>query len=90
MRKGDKSVKVQLLRWWIRDRKLTPVERLSSRVGYMGVAFLISGQWTVEPILFMIGFCCVLFQVTVRKQWNLVLLQLNGLVAWTMHFINSL
>ena len=90
MRKGDKSVKVQLLRWWVRDRKLTPVERLSSRVGYMGVAFLISGQWTGEPILFMIGFCCVLFQVTVRKQWNLVILQLNGLVAWTMHFINSL
>jgi len=90
MNKVDKSVKVKLLRWWVRDRKLTPVERLSSRVGYMGVAFLISGQWTVEPILFMIGFCCVLFQVTVRKQWNLVLLQLNGLVAWTMHFINSL
>ena len=90
MRKGDKSVKVQLLRWWVRDRKLKPVERFSSRVGYMGVAFLISGQWTVEPILFMIGFCCVLFQVTVRKQWNLVILQLNGLVAWTMHFINSL
>ena len=90
MRKGEKSLRVQLLRWWVRDRKLTPVERLSSRVGYMGVAFLISGQWTVEPILFMIGFCCVLFQVTVRKQWNLVILQLNGLVAWTMHFINSL
>ena len=90
MNKVDKSVKVKLLRWWVKDRKLTPVERLSSRVGYMGVAFLISGQWTVEPILFMIGFCCVLFQVTVRKQWNLVLLQLNGLVAWTMHFINSL
>jgi hypothetical protein len=74
MRKGDKSIKVQLLRWWVKDRKLTPVERFSSRVGYMGVAFLISGQWTVEPILFMIGFCCVLFQVTVRKQWNLVLI----------------
>lgn len=84
-------------RWWryilrlmVRDRRLTPLERMSSRVGYMGVAFLISGQWTVEPILFMIGFCCVLFQVTVRRQWNLVVLQLNGLIAWTMHFINSL
>ena len=43
MRKGDKSIKVQLLRWWVKDRKLTPVERFSSRVGYMGVAFLISG-----------------------------------------------
>ena len=78
------------LRFMVRDRKLTPIERMSSRVGYMGVAFLISGQWTVEPILFIIGFCCVLFQVTVRRQWNLVLLQLNGLVAWTMHFINNL
>ena len=90
MRKGDKSVKVQLLRWWVRDRKLTPTERLSSRIGYMGAGFLMGGQWTVEPVLFMIGFCCVLFQVTVRKQWNLVVLQLNGLIAWTLHFINSL
>ena len=90
MSKVEKSVKLKFLRWWVRDRRLTPIERLSSRVGYMGVAFLISGQWTVEPILFMIGFCCVLFQVTVRRQWNLVVLQLNGLIAWTMHFINSL
>ena len=90
MSKVEKSVKLKFLRWWVRDRRLTPIERMSSRVGYMGVAFLISGQWTVEPILFMIGFCCVLFQVLVRKQWNLVVLQLNGLVAWTMHFINSL
>ena len=70
--------------------KLTPVERVSSRVGYMGAGFLMAGQWTVEPILFMIGFCCVLFQVTVRRQWNLVVLQLNGLVAWTIHFFNNL
>ena len=41
-------------------------------------------------LLFMFGFCCVLIQVTVRRQWNLVILQLNGLIAWTIHFINSL
>ena len=90
MRKGDKSVKVQLLRWWVRDRKLTPTERLSSRIGYMGAGFLMAGQWTVEPILFIIGFICVLVQVSARKQWNLVILQLNGLTAWAIHFINSL
>ena len=49
-----------------------------------------AGQWTVEPILFMVGFCCVLFQVAVRRQWNLVVLQLNGLVAWTIHFFTNL
>lgn len=84
-------------RWWrsvlksmVRDRKLSPAERLSTRIGYMGVGFLIAGQWTVEPILFIMGFICVLIQVTVRRQWNLVALQLNGLIAWTIHFINSL
>ena len=74
----------------VRDRKLTPIERMSSRVGYMGTGFLIAGQWTVEPILFMVGFSCVIFQVTVRKQWNLVVLQLNGLIAWTIHFFSNL
>ncbi len=74
----------------VRDRQLTPGERMASRVGYMGVGFLIAGQWTVEPILFMMGFICVLVQVTSRKQWNLVALQLNGLIAWTIHFIKSL
>ena len=56
----------------------------------MGTGFLIAGQWTLEPLLFMTGFCCVIIQVAVRKQWNLVVLQLNGLTAWTIHFINSL
>ena len=79
----------RMLRLAVRDRKLTPVERLSSRVGYMGAGFLMAGQWTGEPTLFIIGFCCVLFQVTVRRQWNLVVLQLNGLIAWTIHFFNS-
>ena len=63
---------------------------VSLRAGYMGVGFLIAGQWTVEPILFILGFCCVLLQVISRRQWNLVVLQLNGLIAWTIHFINSI
>ena len=74
----------------VRDRRLSPLERLATRVGYMGTGFLICGQWTLEPILFMIGFICVIIQVSVRRQWNLVILQLNGLVAWTIHFINQL
>jgi len=83
-------------RWWrnvlkamVRDRRLTPIERLATRFGYMGVGFLIAGQWTVEPVLFITGFCCVLVQVITHRQWNLVALQLNGLIAWTIHFINS-
>tara|TARA_R100001015_G_C4627494_1_gene187061 strand:- start:1655 stop:1930 length:276 start_codon:yes stop_codon:yes gene_type:complete len=78
------------LRLLVRERKLSPIERISSRVGYMGAGFIMAGHWTVEPILFIIGFCCVLFQVTVRRQWNLVVLQINGLIAWAIHFFNTL
>jgi len=53
----------------------------------MGAGFVMAGQWTLEPILFIIGFICVIIQVSSRKQWNLVALNLNGLIAWTKHFI---
>lgn len=83
--------------WWrsilkqmVRDRRLTPAERLGTRVGYMGVGFLIAGQWTLSPPLYVLGFGCVLIQVAIRRQWNLVALQLNGLIAWTIHFIKSI
>ncbi len=79
-----------LLRAMVRNRRLSPIERLATRIGYMGVGFLIAGQWTINPVLYMMGFSCVLIQVATRRQWNLVLLQLNGLIAWTIHFINSL
>lgn len=82
--------------WWrsilkqmVRDRRLTPAERLGTRIGYMGVGFLIAGQWTLSPPMYVIGFSCVLIQVSIRRQWNLVALQLNGLIAWTIHFIKS-
>lgn len=78
-----------LLKQMVRDRRLTPAERLGTRVGYMGVGFLIAAQWSLEPMMYMLGFSCVLIQVSVRRQWNLVVLQLNGLIAWTIHFFTN-
>ena len=76
-------------RWWRSFLRYLVQQKRLTRVGYMGAAFLMAGQWTVEPALFIMGFCCVLVQVTFRKQWNLVVLQLNGLIAWTIHFIET-
>jgi hypothetical protein len=53
----------------------------------MGAGFVMAGQWTIEPILFIIGFLCVIIQVASRKQWNLVALNINGLIAWVKHFL---
>ena len=80
-------VKRKLLKLLAYTNKLTSYQKFASRVGYMGAGFLIPGQWTLDPRLFIIGFCCVIVQVSSRKQWNLVALNLNGLVAWITHFL---
>ena len=70
-----------------RKRQLTVLERMATRIGYMGAGFLVAAQWTLEPWLYIIGFICVMVQTGSRKQWNLVALNLNGLIAWIKHFI---
>ena len=69
--------------------KLTSYQKLASRIGYMGAGFVIAGQWTIEPMFFIIGFICVIVQTSSRKQWNLVTLNVNGLIAWIIHLING-
>ena len=75
----------KLLKLLSYTNKLTSYQKFASRIGYFGAAFLIAGQWTLEPKLFIIGFVCVIVQTSSRKQWNLVALNLNGLVAWVTH-----
>ena len=68
-------------------KRLTPIEKMATRIGYMGAGFLVAAQWTIEPKLYIIGFICVMVQTAARKQWNLVALNLNGLFAWTKHLL---
>tara|TARA_B100000963_G_C22635569_1_gene677403 strand:+ start:702 stop:959 length:258 start_codon:yes stop_codon:yes gene_type:complete len=84
------GIKRRILELLVRTRKLTPGEKLASRIGYFGAGCLLSAHWTLEPKLYIAGFICILVQVASRKQWNLVVLNINGLVAWTRHLINSL
>tara|TARA_R100001224_G_C3963041_1_gene129833 strand:- start:225 stop:476 length:252 start_codon:yes stop_codon:yes gene_type:complete len=83
-------MKRKFLKFLVRNKKLTPSERLASRIGYFGAGFLLAAHWTIEPVLYIVGFSCVLIQVSSRKQWNLVVLNINGLIAWSRHLINSL
>ena len=83
-----RKMKKSWLQYLVRDRKLTPKERLASRIGYLGAGLLIAAQWTIAPPLYIGGFICVLIQTAVRKQWNLVILQINGLIAWIIHLMS--
>jgi hypothetical protein len=53
----------------------------------MGSGFLIAAQWTIDPKLYMVGFILVIIQTSSRKQWNLVALNINGLIDWLIHSI---
>ena len=81
--------KYRLLKTLRYTNKLTSYQKVASRVGYMGAGFVIAGQWTIEPVFFIIGFICVIVQTSSRKQWNLVALNVNGLIAWIIHLING-
>ena len=81
--------KYRLLKTLRYTNKLTSYQKVASRIGYMGAGFVIAGQWTIEPIFFIIGFICVIIQTSSRKQWNLVALNINGLIAWIIHLING-
>ena len=79
-----------ILKLLVRSKQLSPGERLASRIGYFGAGCLLAAHWTLIPGLYIAGFCCILIQVASRKQWNLVVLNINGLIAWTKHLITNL
>ena len=81
-------MKRKILKLIATTKRLTPLEKMSTRIGYMGAGFLVAAQWTIEPVLYIAGFICVMIQTAARKQWNLVALNINGLFAWTKHLIS--
>ena len=66
---------------------LSTWDKLATRSGYMGSGFLIAAQWTIDPKLYVLGFILVTLQTASRKQWNLVVLNMNGLFAWINHLL---
>ena len=84
-----KTLRYKILKALAYTNKLTSYQKFASRVGYMGSGFLIAAQWTIDPYLYVIGFCFVIIQTSSRKQWNLVALNINGLIAWITHLLTS-
>ena len=87
MTKRFQSLKTKLLNSLVKRKRLTPWEKIATRIGYMGSGFLIAAQWTIRPELYIAGFILVVVQTSARKQWNLVALNINGLIAWIIHSI---
>ena len=88
-KKIAKTLKYKMIKLLAYTNKLTSYQNFASRIGYMGSGFLIAAQWTIDPYLYVIGFCFVIVQTSSRKQWNLVALNINGLIAWITHLLTS-
>lgn len=84
----------RILRALVKERKLTPVERLSNRLGYMGTAFIMISPYilsygSIGAYTYIIGGVLSIPQVFVAKQWNLVLVNLNVILGYFIYVMNG-
>lgn len=89
-RKCEYRFKQRILRSLVHNRRLTPVERLANRLGYMGTGFFVTAPHLLPTtpgivIYFLAGLFCIP-QVWVAKQWNLVIVNLNVMIAYAILF----
>ena len=74
----------------VKQRKLKPIERLANRLGYMGTAFMMLSPHILPDrtgiVTYIIAGVISIPQVFVAKQWNLVLVNMNVAIAYTILF----
>ena len=80
---------------FVLDKKLTPLERLGNRLGYMGSAFIMMSPYllpydNIGAYTYLLGAVFSLPQVWVAKQWNLVMINLNLLLGYGLYIYNSI
>ncbi len=77
----------------VKERKLTPKERLSNRLGYMGAAFIMISPYllpdNIGAITYVFGGLLSLPQVFVAKQWNLVIVNINVTLGYLIYLYNA-
>ena len=82
--------KRRILKALVKQRKLKPIERLANRLGYMGTAFMMLSPHILPDrtgiVTYIIAGVISIPQVFVAKQWNLVLVNLNVMVAYALLF----
>ena len=84
------NIRRSWLRSLVKERRLSPHERLANRLGYMGTGFFITAPHMLPDmsgiIVYFLAGLFSLPQVWVAKQWNLVLVNLNVMAAYLILF----
>ena len=91
-KKCEYRFKQRILRSLVHNRRLTPVERIANRMGYMGTAFMMMSPHllpdTIGIVTYITAGIISIPQVFVAKQWNLVLVNLNVAIAYTILYFS--
>ena len=82
--------KRKILAAMVKERKLTPLERISNRLGYMGAAFIMISPYLlpyghIGAITYIIGGLLATPQVWIAKQLNLVLVNVNVTIGYIIY-----
>jgi len=81
------------MRFLVKQRQLTPAERMGNRLGYMGSAFIMLSPYllpydNIGAYTYLIGAVLSLPQVWLAKQWNLVIINFNLLIGYGLYIFN--
>jgi hypothetical protein len=83
-----------LLKRLVKTRRLTPIEKISQRLGYMGTAFIMISPYLLKydnmgAVTYVIGGILSLPQVFVAKQWNIVAVNMNVILGYAIYLITQ-
>ena len=86
--------KKSFLRLLVQDRRLSAKERLAQRLGYMGTSFIMIAPYILSsgdigPIIYILGGLISIPQVWLAKQWNLVAVNINVMIGYTIYLYNA-
>lgn len=77
----------------VKERRLTPKERLAGRLGYMGAGFIMISPYllpdSIGAVTYVFGGLLSLPQVFVAKQWNLVIVNINVTLGYLIYLYNA-
>jgi len=90
MSRRKKTLRRRLLESLVLERKLTPVERMANRLGYMGSAFIMVSPYllpydNIGAYTYLVGAILSVPQTITLKAWNIFIINLNLLVGYGVY-----
>jgi hypothetical protein len=88
---------IKVIKSWmevlVKDRRLSPKERIAIRLGYMGTGFIMLAPYilsagNIGPVVYIMGGVLSIPQVWLAKQWNLVAVNVNVMIGYTIYLYN--